>query len=625
MDIVKYSLEKPVSVAVAVILLVTFGLIGLNQLPIQLTPDVETPEITVQTTWGGATPFEIEKEIIEKQEEALKGLQGLTKMESSSYNSFGEVTLSFALETDVSDALLRVSNKLNEVSNYPDNADKPVIEAAGANSSPVVWMVVKPKEDNKEDITHFMTFFEDNIRQNFERIKGVGSMFIFGGTEDELHITLDMEKMAQNKISINQLSGVVVQANTTTSAGVLGIGRKNYRIRTIGQFQNAEDALDVVIYDDGLKRVYLRDVATVAKGYQKESAAVLHNGQQILVVGLRKETGANVLEMSDRVEAEVKRLNDGIMGEHGLSIELVYDQRSYINTSLDLVKQNVLVGALLAVAVLLTFLRSIRTTLATAVAIPISVIGTFIFLWLSGRNLNVVSLAGISFAVGMLVDNSIVVLENIDRHRQLGKTAYEAAYVGAKEVWGAVFASTATTVAVFLPVIFMQEEAGQLFRDIAIAITFSIVISLLVSISVIPTLINLLYRNSKVKAQNTLQKSYIGPIMVRFIMAVSNFCLKNVFTRLLTVVLFTSLSVMAIYTLKPPAEYLPQGNRNLILNILIPPPGYSVDKFKEIGEGIYQASTPYFKEDNKDGFPQLKQMFFCGCGSVYSFWSNFHP
>ncbi|TKB08659.1 efflux RND transporter permease subunit [Desulforhopalus sp. IMCC35007] len=612
MDIVKYSLEKPVSVAVAVILLVTFGLIGLNQLPIQLTPDVETPEITVQTTWGGATPFEIEKEIVEKQEEALKGLQGLTKMESSSYNSFGEVTLSFALETDVSDALLRVSNKLNEVSNYPDNADKPVIEAAGANSSPVVWMVVKPKEDNKEDITHFMTFFEDNIRQNFERIKGVGSMFIFGGTEDELHITLDMEKMAQNKISINQLSGVVVQANTTTSAGVLGIGRKNYRIRTIGQFQNAEDALDVVIYDDGLKRVYLRDVATVAKGYQKESAAVLHNGQQILVVGLRKETGANVLEMSDRVEAEVKRLNDGIMGEHGLNIELVYDQRSYINTSLDLVKQNVLVGALLAVAVLLTFLRSIRTTLATAVAIPISVIGTFIFLWLSGRNLNVVSLAGISFAVGMLVDNSIVVLENIDRHRQLGKTAYEAAYIGAKEVWGAVFASTATTVAVFLPVIFMQEEAGQLFRDIAIAITFSIVISLLVSISVIPTLINLLYRNSKLKAQNTLQKSYIGPIMVRFIMAVSNFCLKNVFTRLLTVVLFTSLSVMAIYTLKPPAEYLPQGNRNLILNILIPPPGYSVDKFKEIGEGIYQASAPYFKEDNKDGFPQLKQMFFVG-------------
>jgi HAE1 family hydrophobic/amphiphilic exporter-1 len=612
MDIVEYGLKKPVTVAVAVILVVTFGLIGLNKLPVQLTPDVETPKITVQTVWNGATPFEIEKEIIEKQEETLKGLQGLTKMESSSYNSFGEVTLSFELETVVEDALLRVSNKLNEVANYPDNADKPLIEAAGANNSPIIWMVVKPKKDNPESITHYMTFFEDNIRQHFERIKGVGSMFIFGGTEDQLHVTLDMEKMAQNKITINQLSGIIQQANTTTSAGVLGIGRKNYRIRTIGQFQSPADALDVVVYDDGLKRVYLRDIATIEKDYKKESSAVLHNGEQIMVVGLRKETGANVLEMSDRVEEEINRLNEHILAEKGLYIELVYDQRSYINTAIDLVKRNVLIGAFLAVVVLLSFLRSVRTTLTTAVAIPISVIGTFIFLWLAGRNLNVVSLAGISFAVGMLVDNSIVVLENIDRHRKLGKSAYDAALDGAKEVWGAVFASTATTVAVFLPVIFMQEEAGQLFRDIAIAITFSIMISLAVSVTVIPTLINLLYKNSKIKEKNRLQRSYLGPWLVSGLMTVSHFCLKNIFTRLLTVTLFTSMSVCLIYILKPPAEYLPQGNRNLILNILIPPPGYSVDKFREMGAEIYDEAKPYFAEDGKDGFPKIKQMFFVG-------------
>ncbi len=612
MDIVQYALKKPVSVAVGVILLVTFGLIGLGKLPVQLTPDVETPEITVQTVWGGATPFEIEKEIIEKQEEALKGLQGLTKMESSSYNSFGEITLSFALETVVEDALLRVSNKLNEVSDYPDNADKPRIEAAGANSSPVIWMVVKPKENNPQPITQYKTFFEDNVRQHFERIKGVGSILIFGGTDDQLHVTLDMEKMAQNKITINQLSGTIQQANATTSAGVLGIGRKNYRIRTLGQFQSAADALDVVIYDDGLKRVYLRDVVTIQKGYEKESSAVMHNGQQIMVIGLRKETGANVLEMSDRVEAEVNRLNEKILADKGIYIEMVYDERAYINTALDLVKRNVLIGGLLAVVVLLSFLRSIRTTLTTAVAIPISVIGTFIFLWLGGRNLNVVSLAGISFAVGMLVDNSIVVLENIDRHRKLGKSAYLAALEGAKEVWGAVFASTATTVAVFLPVIFMQEEAGQLFRDIAIAITFSIMISLLVSVTVIPTLINQLYKNSKLKEPNRLQRSYIGPLLVSALMGISNFCQKNILSRLLTVALFTSLSVYLISVLMPPAEYLPQGNRNLILNILVPPPGYSVEKFREMGEGIYKDTKPYFDEDGKDGFPQVKQMFFVG-------------
>jgi HAE1 family hydrophobic/amphiphilic exporter-1 len=612
MDLVTYSLKKPVSVAVAVILVVTFGIIGLNKLPIQLTPDVEIPKITVKTNWSGATPFEVEKEIIERQENVLKGLQGLTKLESSSYNSYGEVTLSFELDTIVEDALLRVSNKLNEVSNYPVNADKPIIEAAGANNSPVVWMVLKPQKDNPEPITHYLTYFDNNIRQHFERIKGVGSMFIFGGIEDALDITLDMEKMAQNKISINQLTGVIQASNVTTSAGVLGIGRKNYRIRTMGQFQNPEDALNVVVYDDGLKRVYLRDIATAAKGHAKESAAVLHNGEQIMVIGLRKETGANVLEMSDRVEEEVNRLNKTLLADKKLYIELVYDQRSYINTAIDLVKKNVLIGGLLAVVVLLTFLRSFRTTLATAVAIPISVIGTFIFLWLAGRNLNVVSLAGISFAVGMLVDNSIVVLENIDRHRQMGKSAFRAATEGAKEVWGAVFASTATTVAVFLPVIFMKEEAGQLFRDIAIAITFSILISLLVSVSVIPTLINILYRRTKGKKQGRLQKSILGPILASSLMAISNFGLKNVFTRLLTVSFFTAASVGVIMLLRPPAEYLPQGNRNLVLNILIPPPGYSVEKYKEIGMGIYHAAEPYIKEDGKDGLPQINELFFVG-------------
>ncbi|MBW2659866.1 MAG: efflux RND transporter permease subunit [Deltaproteobacteria bacterium] len=612
MDIVKYSLEKPVTVAVAVILIITFGLIGLSKLPVQLTPDVETPKITVRTIWGGATPREIEKEIIERQEEALKGLQGLTKMESSSYNSFGEITLSFELETVVDEALLRVSNKMNEVSGYPDNAKKPVIDAAGANNSPIIWMVVKPREDNKENIIHYLTYFENNIRQSFERIKGVGSLFIFGGTKEELHVTLDMEKMARNKISINQLSGVIRQANKTTSAGVLGIGRKNYRIRTIGQFQSPEDALDVVVYDDGLKRVYLRDVATIEKGYEKESAAVLHNGEQIIVMGLTKETGTNVLKMSDKVEDEINRLNQGTLADKGIYIELVYDQRSYINTAIDLVKKNVLIGGLLAICVLLAFLRSVRTTLVTAVAIPVSVIGTFVFLWLTGRNLNVVSLAGISFAVGMLVDNSIVVLENIDRHRKLGKNAYQAAYDGAKEVWGAVFASTATTVAVFLPVIFMQEEAGQLFRDIAIAITSSIIISLLVSISVIPTLINLLYGKRESKEKNRLQRSFAGSFFVSIMMAISGLCQKNIFTRLLTVVLFTTLSVGLVYMLKPPAEYLPQGNRNLILNILVPPPGYSVEKLKEMGRTIYEQSKPYYVKGGKDGLPQIKAMFYVG-------------
>ncbi len=616
MDIIKTSIEKPVSITVAVILVVMFGLIGLNKLPVQLTPDVETPKITVNTTWPGATPYEIEKEIVEKQEETLKGLQGLTKMESASYNSYGEISLSFALGTDLDAALLRVSNKMNEVPSYPENANKPVIDAAGASSSPVIWMMLKTKPENTKHINEFKTFFEDSVRQHLERVKGVGSLFVFGGTENELHITLDAEKMARHNITINQIMDAVRKANTTISAGVLGIAKKNYRIRTVSQFQSPAEILGVVVFEDGTKRVYLHDVAKVYNGFRKEDVSVEQNGTQVIVIGVQKEQGANVLSMTEELEKKVIALNEDLLAKNDLFFDWVYDQRPYINTAINLVKQNVLIGGILAICVLLIFLRSLRSTVTTAVSIPISAIGTFIFLWIMDRNLNVVSLAGISFAVGMLVDNSIVVLENIDRHRKMGKSAFTAAHEGAQEVWGAVLASTATTVAVFLPVIFMQEEAGQLFRDIAIAITSSIILSLFVSISVIPSLIHLFYRGQKEKTENQATSSagaflnQTGSFFMSKLMGLSDLCLKTNFNRLATVVVFTTTSVGLTWALMPPAEYLPQGNRNLILNILIPPPGYSVDKMKEIGNYIYTEAEPYIKEDGKDGIAQIKDIFY---------------
>ena len=619
MDIIRFFIHKPVTVAVGVILIVMFGFIGFQKLPVQLTPDVETPLITVNTAWYGATPYEIEKEIIEKQEKVLKGLQGLTEMESSSYNGLGTITLSFKIGTNLDDALLRVSNKMSEVGNYPENVTKPTIESSGANSSPIIWMMLKTTPGNTEPINQFKTFFEDNVRQYLERVNGVGSLLVFGGTDTTLDVIIDAQKMARYNVTINQIIASIRRANQNISAGILGMAKKNYRIRTISQFQTPEDALDVVIFDDGINRVYLRDVAQVEKGYKKEDASVLHSGEQVVVVAVRKEKGANVLNMTDAVEKAVHELNKTILADNKLILKMVYDQRPYINTATNLVKRNILIGSILAICVLLLFLRSIRATLITGIAIPISAIGCFVFLWLLGRNLNVVSMAGISFAVGMLVDNSIVVLENIDRHRKTGKSAFDAAYEGTKEVWGAILASTATTVAVFLPVIFIQEEAGQLFRDIAIAITSSIFLSLIVSISVIPTLFNLFYRKKNNIKTNRIQKSVIGPFLAGSILKFSTLCMKNAFTRLATIIVFTSLSIGLTFYLLPSAEYLPQGNRNLILNILIPPPGYSVAKQKSIGRYIYKETEPYFKEDGKDGFPQIKEMFFVGADRITLF------
>jgi len=619
MDFIKFSISKPVSVCVGVILVVLFGLIGIYSLPVQLTPDVETPQITVNTIWPGATPYEVEKDIVEEQEKVLKGIQRLTLMESSSYNSRAEITLTFEVGTDIDVVLLRVSNKLNEVRRYPENVEKPVIEASGAQSSPVIWMVLKTIEGPAVKVNSYRTFFENDVRQYLERVPGVGSLFVFGGSEKQLEVVISPESIAKHNLSVSQVIDRLQTANRNVSAGILGLEKKNYRIRTVSQFQSIDDPLNILIADDGIRRIYLRDIATTRIGFATNDVAVSHNGDPVIVVGVRKEQGSNVIALTRQMEQVVDELNTDLLKANNLYFDMVYDQTPYIFNAINIVKRNMIIGGLLALGVLLIFLRSISSTLTTVIAIPISVIGTFIFMRLFNRSLNVVSLAGISFAVGMLVDNAIVVLENIDRHRHMGKSPFQASYDGAKEVWGAVLASTVTTVAVFLPVIFMEQEAGQLFKDIAIAITFAIIISLLVSVSVIPTITNQFYRLSKGKKKRKSVIGRFGDWLSSFLLFLSRLSIRTWYTRIATVAVLTCAALLITYKLVPKAEYLPQGNRNLILNILIPPPGLSLNKRQEMGNFIFKASRPYFEEDYKDGVPQIKNMFYVSADRISLF------
>ncbi|CAN2040684.1 Multidrug resistance protein [Candidatus Magnetomoraceae bacterium gMMP-15] len=619
MDFIKFSITKPVSIVVGIILVVLFGLIGINKLPVQLTPDVETPKITVTTTWPGATPYEVEKDIIEEQEEVLKGIRGLTLMESSSFNSMGEITLTFEIGTNLDSALLRVSNKMNEVTSYPENVEKPIIDASGAKSSPVIWSVIKTISGEPIKVNNYRTFFENEVRQYLERVPGVGSLFIFGGSEKQLEVVISPQKLAKFNLTISEVIDRLRTSNANISAGILGLEKKNYRVRTVSQYQNTDDPLNVLLKDDGIRRIFLKDIASTRVGYATNDSAVMHNGKPVIVVGVVKEQGANVIELTNNVKAVVDKLNKDLLKDNNLFLDVVYEQTPYINTAIDIVQKNVIIGGLLALASLLIFLRSISSTLATAIAIPISVIGTFIFMWIFQRTLNVVSLAGISFAVGMLVDNSIVVLENIDRHRKMGKNAFQASYDGAQEVWGAVLASTITTVAVFLPVIFIQEEAGQLFKDIAIAITSAILLSLIVSVSAIPTITNQFYKFSKIETGKKDIIGRIGNVFVVIIMFLSRLTLKNWFTRVTTISILTIFAVITAGYLMPKAEYLPQGNRNLILNLLIPPPGFSVTKRQQMGDVVFKTTKPYYEEDYKDGVPKIKNIFYVAADQISLF------
>ena len=629
MDIVRFSIQKPVTVTVGIILVVLFGTIGLLRMPYQLSPTVAEPEITVNTVWPGATPYEVEREIVETQEKVLKGIPGLVEMESSSLNGTGSVTLRFRVGTDVDEALLRVSNKLNEVPSYPENVEKPVINATGASSSPVVWSILRTTEDNPRSIYTYLTFFEDEVRQYLERVEGVADLFVGGGTEREMHVVVVPEKLASYGLTVGEVIRALQAANVNVAAGTLGLGRRDYRIRTVGQFNSVEDVASVVLRSTGQRRIRVGDVATVRFGYHTPTVAMLHNGRPGISVGIRPEPGTNVLDLTERLGHTVRWLNEKKLRKEGIYLDWVYDQRPYILGAISLVRKNIFLGGALAIVTLLLFLRSIGSTVVVATAIPISAIGTFIFMYALGRNLNVVSLAGISFAVGMLVDNAIVVLENIDRHRKMGKTPFEAAYDGTREVWGAILASTLTTVAVFLPVVFVQEEAGQLFKDIAIAVTAAILLSLCVSVSVIPMLS---YQLARLPVRRIFRRkgrgeatdppvdavARLGGRITDGIMWLVGLSLRNRWTRLAAIGGLTAFSVLSVLLLTPKMEYLPQGNRNLVLTILVPPPGLSYEEKYRIGEQIYASIEPLMGQD-ADGLPGIKQIFYVSAEMVMLF------
>ena len=612
MDLIRLSIKKPVTVIVGILLVGLFGMIGLQGLPYQLSPDVTEPEITVTTAWPGATPYEVEREIIEEQESVLKGIPGLLEMESTSFNNRGTVNLKFRIGTRIDDALLRVSNKLDEVPSYPENVEKPIITATGAATSPVVWMILKARDDNPNPIDTYKTYFEDRLRQYLERVDGVGDLFVRGGTEKQIHVVVSPEKLAAHSLTIDDVIQVLQAENINVSAGTLGMGRRDYRIRTVAQFNSVEDIKAVVLRSTGQRRIIVGDVAEVAVGYEKRTVPVMQNMKDGIAIGVRPQPGTNILELTDRIEAVVRRLNEEELPPEKLYIDWASDQRPYIRGAIKLVQMDILVGGLLAVAALLLFLRSLTATVVIAAAIPISITGTFIFLFALGRNLNVIALAGLSFSVGILVDNAIVVLENIDRHRKMGKSPVDAAYDGAREVWGAILNTTVSTVAIFLPVVFIKEEAGQLFKDIAIAISCSVIFSLFVSVSVIPMFSQKLFGMSKKEGPSRFGfLSDLGDSLVAMIMKMVSWAIHNAATRLAVVLFLVGLSVLATLILWPKMEYLPQGNRNLVINVLVPPPGLSYEERREIGNQLFRTLEPHLGKDHA-GFPGIRHMFYLG-------------
>lgn len=613
MDYIRFAITNPVKVTVAVILLILFGVISLIKIPVQLVPNVDQPIISVETNWTGRSPEEVEREIVEAQEDKLKSVANLRKMTSTCSLGRGTITLEFYVGTDKDNAFKEVSDKLREVSEYPEGTDEPVINT-GENepSRAITWMILDA-EDPDFDVQSFFHVADDRVKPYLERVEGLSQINIFGGRDREVHLQIDPKKLALRGITFTQLREALRAENVNASAGDLADGRLDVRIRTVGQYDNLDELHNTVIADTAGGPVRVKDIGHAIVTLEKRRSFVRCNGKSAMAINGIRETGANVISVMSDLRQRVKEVNETVLknyenDKHGLRIRMVYDETIYINSAIDLVQMNLIIGGALAGWILITFLRTIRPTIIILLAIPISVVGTFVVMTAFGRNLNVISLAGLAFAVGMVVDNAIVVLENIDRHIALGQPPFKAAYTGTKEVWGAIIASTLTTLAVFIPVLTIQEEAGQLFKDIALAICAAVSLSLIVSITVIPSA-SARWMRDKVRREKGSHLKHVFQNMFGLVQFTSFFVHKfsdsmmalmqptfmRWMVRLGIVAFFTIGALILSDLLMPPASYLPSGNKNLVFGMMLTPPAYNVEQNSFIGSRIEAGIKPYWE------------------------------
>ena len=570
MNLTQLSLKNPAAIAVVVAVLVLFGGYSLGNLPVQLFPDIENPEISIQTNWRAASPREIESEIVEPIEAVLRGLPGMTEMAAFANAGNAWINLRFGLETDMQKTLMDVIARMNRIDPLPRDASQPVIMLGGGNGGipALTYFFVQKLPGTDGDILDYLPFAEDTIRPAIESVPGVASVLTseYGsGQRQELRILFDPQRAADLGVPLPEIAARLGQANDI-SGGFVDVGRRQYTLRFTGRYQPRDLGDMILEWRDG-RPVKLGDIASIEVVRGDDGVQPTQNGNPAISIRIDRENGANVLQTLNAVKAAVEELNAGAVGDRGLVLAQSFDASVFIYRAINLVSGNLLLGMCLAVGVLWWFLRRLRATLIVACAIPISLLATFILLKITGNTLNVISLAGLAFATGMVLDAAIVVLENIVRLREGGADSRKAALEGTAQVWGALLASTATTVAIFLPVIFMREVEGQLFGDLAITIAIAVVMSLLVAVAILPLASHLWLKDNRLVDAHGRFWSVLTERIMRATATARR--RRALAAGLLVVPLGVS------YLLLPELDYLPPVKRDAVDAYFQIPPGAS--------------------------------------------------
>ena len=483
MKLVEVATRRRVAISMAAVTLVLFGLIALQDLKVNLLPDLSYPTVTVRTEYRGAAPEEIETLLTRPVEEAVGVVRNVRSVKSVSRAGQSDVILEFAWGTNMDRAGLDVREKL-EVLQLPLESSRPLLLRFNPATDPIMRFGLVSENSEEASLKSLRRFADEEIKKLLEPVEGVAAVKISGGLEDEIQIEIDQRKMAQLKLSLDTLSARLAAENVNVSAGRLEEGSQRYLVRTINQFGSVEEFGELIVAPGEGRPVYLRDIAHIRAGYSEREAIIRMNGQEAVEVAIYKEGDANTVSVAQGVTERLEKLADDL--PPGMTIEKVDDQSIFIERAISEVVIAAILGGLLAVLVIFLFLRNIWYTFTIAISIPVSIIATFFLMGQAGISLNIMSLGGIALATGLLVDNAIVVLENISRYRAQGEGLVNAAIKGASEVGGAVIAATLTTIAVFLPLAFVDGIAGQLFRDQALTVTFALAVSLTIAVTLIP-------------------------------------------------------------------------------------------------------------------------------------------
>ncbi len=504
MKIIGFSIGRPVTIIMLMTAMLLFGFIAFSRLPINLLPDITYPTLTVRTEYTGAAPNEIENLISEPIEEAVGVVTGVVRVSSISRPERSDVILEFEWGTNMDFASLNVREKI-DLLNLPQAAEKPILLRFDPSLDPILRIALS----GNESLTALRIMAEEEIKRELESLDGVAAVKISGGLEEEIHVELDESKLASLGIPITQVANRLEQENVNLAGGTIKDGETEYLVRILNEFKDVDEIDEIIIGQINTVPILLSDVAYVAKSHKERKLSARINGQESIEIAIYKEAGTNTIQVGRVVKERLDSVRENLEGlTSGVFLEVVFDQSIFIQQSVDEVLKTALYGGILAVLVLFLFLRS-SSSLIIGVSIPISVVTTFFFLYAFDVSLNIMSLGGLALGVGMLVDNSIVVLEGIDRHRRRGgdKPLTELVRLGASEVGQAVVAATLTTVCVFVPIVFVEGIAGQLFRDLALAVTFSLIVATLVAVTLIPVISSILHRDRQPHIEEESQPS----------------------------------------------------------------------------------------------------------------------